>query len=246
MVFAHIAKLPPHRPARSSSIEPVPPTQAEIAARLNVGIATGKRAKHVLANGTPELAHAVEHGKIDVFVAAKLGGSGARGRAYWRILAGAGGTFRQLAESLRRRMFVPETENPGGYPASFSVGIVAAGNIARDLQSGNDRRSVREFVRAKMACLLETKSSFVSRAVVIFIVNSPNDPYRIADFRHGGRVDVWDIKGETAIGKQFYVSSSTLCSALCDREINGKRLSVPISEGNIDLKCWRFSRIFDN
>lgn len=70
MIAAKLANKREGRPEKTSSIELV--SQAQAAELLNVSVATTKRAKEVIENGSPELIKAVEQGEVAVSAAAKV------------------------------------------------------------------------------------------------------------------------------------------------------------------------------
>lgn len=70
MVHARLAKLPKGRPDGNTAIAAI--TQEQASAILNVSADTGQRAKKVIEHGEPELAAAVDAGKISVSAAAAI------------------------------------------------------------------------------------------------------------------------------------------------------------------------------
>jgi ParB-like chromosome segregation protein Spo0J len=72
MVTAKLAKLPKGRPAENTEISVFKPTQTEAAKMLNVSVDSVQFARKVQEQGTPELARAVEEGKVSVSAAASI------------------------------------------------------------------------------------------------------------------------------------------------------------------------------
>lgn len=72
MVAAKLAKMPSHRPSKSENLPTSEVSQAQAAQMLNVSDRTIRTAKQVAEQGTPELAKAVEEGKVSVSAAAAI------------------------------------------------------------------------------------------------------------------------------------------------------------------------------
>jgi glutamate racemase len=72
MVTAKLAKLPKGRPAENTEISVFTPTQTEAAKLLNVSVDSVQFARKVQEQGTPELARAIEDGKVSVSAAAAM------------------------------------------------------------------------------------------------------------------------------------------------------------------------------
>ncbi len=72
MVATKLAKMPSHRPVKSENLPTSEMSQSQAAQMLNVSDRSIRTAKQVAEQGTPELAKAVEEGKVSVSAAASI------------------------------------------------------------------------------------------------------------------------------------------------------------------------------
>lgn len=72
MVATKLAKMPSHRPVKSENLPTSEMSQSQAAQMLNVSDRSIRTAKQVSEQGTPELAKAVEEGKVSVSAAASI------------------------------------------------------------------------------------------------------------------------------------------------------------------------------